>query len=238
MRFIGIDFGWQGKPTGLASLDLRGRTLRLRSMLRLKEVPKILAWVDAEAAAGPAGIGIDAPIVIPNATGMREVDKLMHRHFGRYHAGCYPANLARPFAQRTVALSRALEERGFGHGDALTRRADVRFQIEVHPHAACVQLFDLPQIVKYKKGTLAERRAELGRYREMLLTRLPLLDELELPPIPQNGPALKELEDQMDAVLCAYIAAHWWMYGTARNAVFGTAADGYIVVPARASASV
>ena len=42
------------------------------------------------------------------------------------------------------------------------------------------------------------------------------------------------VEDQIDAVLCAYIAAHWWFWATDRNTVYGTAEDGYIVVPGRA----
>jgi predicted RNase H-like nuclease len=40
-------------------------------------------------------------------------------------------------------------------------------------------------------------------------------------------------EDQLDAVLCAYIAAHYWLWGEERNQILGTAADGYIVVPKR-----
>lgn len=53
------------------------------------------------------GFAVDAPTIIPNATGMRLPDKLSHKHFGRYHAGCYPANLNRPFAQNTVAFGEA-----------------------------------------------------------------------------------------------------------------------------------
>jgi hypothetical protein len=102
-----------------------------------------------------------------------------------------------------------------------------RFQFEVHPHAACVQFFQLDQIVKYKKGSIGERRKELARYRELLSTRF----DLNLPDIPLTGSSMKELEDQMDAVLCAQIAAHYWRYGTKRSTVYGSEAEGYIVVP-------
>lgn len=235
MLFLGIDFGWQGKPSGLASAEWANEGLELRTMLRRTGLAEVLTWVDEQAGSGPAMIGIDAPIVIPNQTGMRMVDRLMHREFGRYHAGCYPANLGLPSAERTLALSRALEQRGFRHAADIASRVSGRYQIEVHPHAACVQLFDLPRILKYKKGRVAERRAELLRYRRLLLTKLPLFRSLNLPDLPDSGAALKEVEDQMDAVLCAYIAAVWWLWGTQRATVYGSEADGYIVVPHRVS---
>jgi pyridoxamine 5'-phosphate oxidase len=46
---------------------------------------------------------------------------------------------------------------------------------------------------------------------------------------------LKAVEDQLDAIHCAYVAAHWWYWGSERNEVLGNAQDGYIVVPKRQS---
>ena len=37
-------------------------------------------------------VAIDAPLVVPNATGQRPVDRLVTRQYGRFHAGAYPAN--------------------------------------------------------------------------------------------------------------------------------------------------
>jgi predicted RNase H-like nuclease len=237
MRFLGIDFGWQGKPSGLAALDWDDSTLQIASMERRTELDEILAWVDQESRDGPAMAAVDAPTIINNVSGMRAADRLMHHLFGRYHAGCYPANLARPYAARTLELGQALENRGFLHADRIVPRKPGRHQIEVHPHAALVQLFDLQQIIKYKKGRIAERRRELGRYRELMLERLALLHppllQPRLPPIPRAGLALKELEDQMDAIVCAYVGAHWWYWGEERNRVFGSRQEGYIVVPSR-----
>jgi pyridoxamine 5'-phosphate oxidase len=100
-----------------------------------------------------------------------------------------------------------------------------------------VQLFALDKIVKYKKGTLAQRRTGLKQLRALLLERLPRLTPrlaLEtLPEIPDHGPALKDLEDRLDAITAAYVAAHWWYWGPARNQVLGDASAGYIVVPER-----
>jgi pyridoxamine 5'-phosphate oxidase len=44
---------------------------------------------------------------------------------------------------------------------------------------------------------------------------------------------LKAVEDQLDALLCAYVAAHWWYWGRERNDVLGNSRTGYIVVPQR-----
>lgn len=235
MRFLGINFGWQGKPSGVAALQMKDGCLRLAAMERRTEMDCILSWVDRQARDEPAVVAVDAPTIINNQTGMRTADRMMHSLFGKYHAGCYPANLGRPYAARTVELGCALEQRGFSHADQIEPGKPGRFQIEVHPHAANVQLFDLPRIIKYKKGRLSDRRLELERYRTLMLTRLPrLIPSLNLPSLPElpfAGAAMKEIEDQMDAVMCAYIGAHWWHWGVARNLVCGSRQEGYIVVP-------
>ena len=241
MRFLGIDFGWQGKPSGLAVMEWRSPSMHLLSMDRLTGLDDILAWVDAAYEDGPAVIAVDAPIIIINQSGMREADKLMHKHFGKFHAGCYPANLGLPQARRTVEIGHALETKGFQHSVSIPPREPGRYQFEVHPHSAMVQLFDLPRIIKYKKGRLADRRTELERYRGFMLTRLPKLDPpvapFSLPELPYTGAAMKDIEDRMDAVMCAYVASHWWYWGTERNQVHGTRKDGYIVVPHSLSTS-
>jgi predicted RNase H-like nuclease len=231
--FIGVDLGWYGKPSGLASICLEGSALRLRNIARLESADEIFGWVQAEVGSGGAVVGVDAPLVIPNETGIRPAERGLNADFRRFHAGCHAANLGRPFSQNVISFSRRLEAMGFAHGAALEARQEGRFQIEVHPHAATVSLFGLDRIVKYKRGTRDERARGLRRLRTLALTRLPALDPalpLRLPGVPVKGP-IKPVEDKIDAVLCAYIGAHWWFWGTERNRIYGTAADGYIVVP-------
>lgn len=165
----------------------------------------------------------------------RDAERELNSEFRRFHAGCHAANLGRSFAQNVLSLSHRLAALGFGHGAEMTARQKRRFQIEVHPHAATVNLFNLSRIVKYKRGLREERAARLSRLRELMLTRLPLLDlplSLHLPAVPKMG-NLKPVEDEIDAVLCAYIAAYWWFWGTRRNRIYGSGERGYIVVPER-----
>lgn len=248
MKFLGIDLGWSSGASGLCCLGWSDGYLHLLDLDRQQATTDILNWVDKWASPKePALIAVDAPTLIPNATGMRLPDKLTHQYFHRYHAACYPANLGRPFAQRTVEFGLSLEARGFIHAPVITPKQLGRFQIEVFPHPAIVHLFGLTRILKYKKGKLAERRLELLKLHQYILTLLPTLHPpLHLPSspcplclcgsfpseIPTTGVALKAVEDQLDSLICAYVAAHWWYWGLERNWVLGDITTGYIVVPA------
>jgi len=237
MKFLGIDLGWTSGFSGLCCLHWSGGHLQLLDLDCKQATVEILNWVDHWAPdIAPAMIAVDAPTLIPNATGMRLPDRLTHRYFGRYHAGCYPANRQRPFAQRTVEFGLSLETRGFAHAPTITPQQLSRYQIEVFPHPAIVHLFRLNRILKYKKGRLAQRCSELTKLRQYILKVLPGLEpSLELsslPEIPTTGAALKVVEDQLDALICAYVAAHWWYWGSERNWVLGDTSTGYIVVPA------
>jgi len=239
MRFLGIDLGWQSGASGLCCLALTDKTLALVDLRRLDTKAEVLAWVDAQVPPGePAMIAIDAPTVIPNATGMRWPDRLAHKYFGKYDAGCYPANQGRPFAEGLVKFSQALEAQGFQHAPTVTPQQPGRYQIELFPHPATIHLFHLDRILKYKKGRLAQRRAELSKLRSLQLATLPTLAPAlalsaeQLPVIPTGGAQLKAVEDQLDSLICAYAGAHWWWWGLERNWVLGSLEAGYIVVPA------
>lgn len=234
MRCLGIDLGWSSNPSGLCCLELENGVLTLHDLRRESSIEEIFSWID-EQASGCAIVAVDAPTLIPNQTGMRLPDRLAHKHFGRYHAGCYPANLNLPFAERTIAVGLGLEARGFEHAPTIKAKRSGRYQIEVFPHPALIHLFKLNRILKYKKGTIAQRKPELEKLRQLILERLPQIEprlKLEtLPDIPNKGTELKAIEDQLDSLICAYVAAYWWYWGAERNMVLGDRESGYIVVP-------
>jgi len=221
-----------GKPTGLAAMEVATESggLRLTSVARLSGDNAILGWIDQIAGDGPCVCAVDAPLVIPNATGIRLGERELNAVYRKYHAGCHPGNLGRPFAAYVTGFSCALEARGFVHGPGAAGAP--RQQIEVHPHAASVSLFGLDRIVKYKKGLRADRARELERLRGLIMSRLGIEQGLELIPVVPSTGDLKVAEDQIDAVTCAVIAHSWWRWGEGdRNIVFGNATDGYVVVP-------
>jgi len=241
MLFIGADLGWQSGQSGLCALTFengasQNGTLQLQSLCCQLTLNDVLTWVDRVAPVSTSAIiGVDAPLVIPNETGMRSPDRLAHKYFGKYHAGCYPANQNSPFSARLTQFSRDLATRGFCHGTTLKPQQSGRYQIEVFPHPATIQLFNLPRILKYKKGRLAERAEALNQLRNYILQKLaihePSLAISDLPSIPATGKAMKAVEDQLDSLLCAYVSAYWWYWGLARNQVLGSTAEGYIVIP-------
>lgn len=239
MRFLGIDLGWQSGGSGVCCLERVPAGLKLVALQHSPTREDVLHWVDRLAPPDePALIAVDAPTLIPNDSGMRLCDRLAHRYFGKYDAGCYPANRRLPFATNLIEFGLALEARGFRHAAEIAPQVPGRYQIELFPHPATVHLFRLPKILKYKKGRIADRCEALAKLRTLQLTHLPLLTpalllrDADLPDIPTGGKAFKIVEDQLDSLTCAYAGAHWWWWGQPRNWVLGDAQLGYIVVPA------
>ena len=267
MKFFGIDLGWTTGASGLCCLSWNKDLQHIDRVAlgHLLSLDDILQWIcDRLDSTESAVVAVDAPTIIPNATGMRVCDRLAHTYFGKYHAGCYPANLGRPFAQRTLEVGHRLELLGFRHNPTLepselspvlsnetatdsdsgAAQPSGRYQLEVFPHAAMLHLFQLEQILKYKKGRLAERRVELVRLRDLIVDVFPALtphfsDQINFdaiaPAIPHKGKEMKAVEDQLDSLVCAYAAAHWWYWGLEKNLgknwVLGDRTTGYIVVP-------
>ncbi|MGK7951055.1 MAG: DUF429 domain-containing protein [Xenococcaceae cyanobacterium] len=242
MKFIGVDLGWQSGASGLCCLNWQNNCLEILDLTTKLEIDSILAWLDRFVSPRESAIiAVDAPTLIPNQTGMRLPDKLTHKYFGRYHAGCYPANLSRPFATRTVNFGLSLEQKGFLHAPEIKPQQPGRYQIEVFPHTATINLFNLDRILKYKKGKISDRATELTKLRNYLLTVLPSLtptlprNSLSIMPIIPSkirGKELKSIEDKLDSLICAYTAAYWWYWGKERNWVLGDINTGYIIVPA------
>jgi len=241
MKFIGVDLGWSSGASGLCCLEWCDRVLEIVDLTTILEVDRILTWIDERAPMDtPAMVAVDAPTIVINPTGMRLADKLTHKHFGRYHAGCYPANLGLEFTPRTTGFSRSLSDRQFDHAVTIEPQKLGRYQIEVFPHPATINLFGLARILKYKKGKLAERTKELNKLRHYIVDVLPRLEPAislssinNIPAISpkQTGRELKAIEDRLDSLLCAYVAAHWWYWGTAKNMVLGNIGEGFIVIP-------
>ena len=243
MKFIGIDLGWSSGASGLCCLEWNSNGLEIKELTTVLEIDRILTWIERHAPINtPALIAIDAPTIINNQTGMRLADKLTHKYFGRYHAGCYPANLGLKFAPRTTGFSQSLTDRGFRHAPTIEPQKLGRYQIEVFPHPATINLFGLEKILKYKKGRLADRTQELNTLRGYIINTLPLLEPAlslsalnNIPAIAakQKGKELKAIEDRLDSLLCAYVAAYWWYWGESKNMVLGNLDEGFIVIPAQ-----
>jgi predicted RNase H-like nuclease/ppGpp synthetase/RelA/SpoT-type nucleotidyltranferase len=239
VHFVGVDLAWgQRNPSGIAVLDDDGALVHVSAATDDASVLAALAPYTE----GPCLVGVDASLVVENATGNRPCEAALNRDFARFDAGAHPSNTGK---------------REFAHGSRGRRLADAlgldidpasrgpRRAIEVYPHPATVALFHLGRTLKYKNKPgrpLADLQAalrELMRRLEGLESASPalrlsgqddwhaLVRQVETAATKAD---LRRAEDQVDAVVCAYVA----LFAERRpedTTTYGDLATGYIVTP-------
>ena len=242
--FIGIDLAWKtSNPSGGAVIR-DGRLIAHTGTLGSNG--EIVAFIAEHLPQeGGAVVAVDAPLRVLNQTGSRPCDAALSAQWRRFHAVSLPANrtrLAEEGVVRGEALVAALVERlRFAEAATVPRRTRARLVCEVFPHPAHIALFGLECILKYKRGTVDERRAELARYQTLLRGlrkgspplkgTKKLLTGVDVAGL--RGRGLKEYEDTLDALTCAYVAAYLWEHGPKAAISYGSLAEGSILVPVR-----
>jgi predicted RNase H-like nuclease/ppGpp synthetase/RelA/SpoT-type nucleotidyltranferase len=241
MHFVGVDLAWgERSPTGVAVLDDDGRLVHVSARTDDASIVAALTpYVE-----GPCLVAVDAPLVVVNETGNRPAEAALNRDFARFDAGAHPANAAKPEFARTPRGARLATLLGLDMDPGSTAARRV---IEVYPHPATVALFRLGRTLKYKNRPgrpLAQLRSELLRLVRLLESlrdaSVPLVLDVHQPwqvLVSQvEGAArksdLRRAEDQVDAVVCAYVA----LFAQRRPALTTTYGDddwgsGYIVTP-------
>lgn len=230
---IGVDLAWgEKKHDGVCLLEWDGRggsVLGFGYPQGDKELMELVRERGGEFSS--AFVTVDAPIVCPNKTGTRPVDRLTHRMFHREHAACHPANLTK--CPRPPRIAQLLKKEGFRIG--WQPAVGKKIVAEVYPHPAMVRMFGIPRIVKYKKGSVAKRRKEFrrlqGLLRRCLRKRFPRLaiDAETRSLLAQRWS--KPVEDRTDALFCALIGLWHWMHRGKKSEVIGDARTGFILLP-------
>lgn len=210
MRYVGVDLAWGNRATtGLATVDGSGELLSIADAVSDEQV---LDWLDRWAT-GPGVIAFDAPLVVTNPAGARECERLVGRYFGRYRVACHPSNMANPSftdGGRAARLLRAVR----GSNPSIEG-------IEVYPHLAIIVLFGLNRVLPYKNKP-GRSFPELQAAMRQLVGHVENLSGADVPlrvaghegwrAIHRTVEAatrkadLRRIEDQIDAVVCAYIA--------------------------------
>ncbi|TKR27089.1 DUF429 domain-containing protein [Cellulomonas hominis] len=229
---VGLDLAWSTGVTGLAVVDDAGHLLDSGSCRTDDEIAAWLAGVG-----GPlAVVGVDAPLVVPNATGQREAERAIGRAFGAYGASAHTANRG-TFGGADPRAWRLAERFGWATDPATPVGAGRTVCLEVYPHPALVALFGLPYRLDYKKGPRERRQPGFAA----LVAHLESVPELRVGESPRwrhlravvadPGPGdLDRVEDELDAVVCAHLA--WlWHHRPGSLVVYGSAAGGYVVAP-------
>lgn len=234
----GVDLAWKSEknPSAIAIGTLSSSELLVDSVLpAIYGINPVLSAL--QEVVGLSGVAIDAPLIIKNEAGQRNCEKELGRAYGSRKAAAHTSNATLYPGAKSVEISNHLSHMGFSH---LERE---RWQIECYPHPALIEIFNLDERLKYKKGRVSEKK-----YGQLQLSRL--IRQLATSPIlvlnisvsiakhlnesyiaSLAGQNLKSNEDVLDAIICLYIAALYSIGGM--GSYFGSIQDGYIWVPQR-----
>lgn len=233
MLLVGVDLAWGDKKRdGVCFIEANRRAARVSGFAYPQGDDELIASITATTdRSSEVFITVDAPIVCPNRTGTRPVDRLTHRLFHREHAACHPANSTK--CPRPPRVLRRLTRLGFQTGWNLQGKK--RTVAEVYPHPAMVRMFKLDRIVKYKKGTVVNRRREFRRLQRLM--RKCMKDLFPYLRLDEEAERLlderwtKPVEDKTDALFCALIGLWHWHHRGTRSDPIGDVKTGFILLP-------
>ena len=145
-------------------------------------------------------MGVDAPLLVENITGNREVEKAFLRDFSSKKLGVYPVN--RTLLEKT---------NGYIAGEILASKIPQKLGsslFEVYPHATILQCFHgsvLPYKRKSGRNTVYIKE-QLNILQNYLLQHLKGDFAVDISKL--KGMSLKHHEDKLDAILSAYTLYH------------------------------
>ncbi|MFH1211668.1 MAG: DUF429 domain-containing protein, partial [Candidatus Woesearchaeota archaeon] len=245
MFFVGIDLAWSEKnKSGVAILKGDENMAELVSADVISSDNEIIDFIKKTLKNNNALIAIDAPLIIPNNEGRRDAEALVGYLFRKYHAGAHPSNRKR-LSQwsgkiRGEELSKKLEKEGFIHDPSIKQFEKSRKFFEVYPHPSMVVLFEMDKILEYKSKPhrdYAFRWDEFEKYRMHLKGLANAKPALQLPEklfqqsmSSLKAKKLKDYEDLLDSVFCAYIGYYCWAK-PGKCMVLGDMKQGYIMTP-------
>jgi len=243
MNYIGIDLAWTySKESGICIIDDFGKIVYCESKVFTDEM---IASIVEEYALDGAVVAIDAPLIVNNEKGSRYCDGALMRE--KIHG--------KNLSLYTCSRSFMLKHYGIVRGEEVIRAIRNRMPdfsltgdprnkkhviMETFPTGITLGLFPVAFPIKYKiknKLEFGVTKSELGRMVD-LLKRLSdfhppvhnardfFNDSLGIQAMSKKE--FKNLEDKLDAFLCAY-AANWLAKNEGK--VFGDDQEGFIALP-------
>ncbi|KKQ21547.1 hypothetical protein A2999_03025 [Candidatus Wolfebacteria bacterium RIFCSPLOWO2_01_FULL_38_11] len=244
MLFIGIDLAWSSKNSSGAAV-IKGNKTKGKVIFSdiVHSEKEIIDFVNNNVKKENAFIAIDAPLIVPNKTGRRIAEVEVGRLFRKYNAGAHPANSVRLGSfnggkVRGEVISKLLGKNNFKHSPFIKKLEQSRKFFEVYPHPSMVVLFNLKSVLKYKNKPKRDYNFRWNEFRKYQN----YFKKLKNPSIiiPKEisdkklkglkGGALKNYEDKLDAIFCAYIAYYCWLHPE-KCKVLGNMKKGYILTP-------
>ncbi|MFN4201163.1 DUF429 domain-containing protein [Fervidobacterium riparium] len=155
-------------------------------------------------------LGIDAPLIVKNTSGHRQ-NELEFLQKYKLRVPLYPVNVSRWNSFFPTSLYNRLKKHEFSFENYNV--------FEIYPHATIAAKF-FGKLFSYKRGSKSEREKKLD-----ILKRI-ILKYVELPEL--QFQQLKEYEDFLDAVICAYTV---FLPTIEETLVFGSTSEGLLLVP-------
>lgn len=246
MHFVGIDLAWSEKNTsGVCIIKTENKKdAKIVDYKIMKTDDEILEFIFSVIKDNNAFIGIDAPLIVPNQNGRRLAEVLVGEKFRKYNAGAHPANRERLSSFtgtiRGEELSKKLERNGFLQNYEIEEQDFSKRFFEVYPHPAIVALFKLNKILKYKAKPKRDYKFRYSEFKKLLDNikslecfnpSLNIPDQIYKTNVEiLKGQKLKDFEDILDSIICAYIVFYFW-YNPKKSLILGNLKEGYILTP-------
>jgi predicted RNase H-like nuclease len=239
VRILGIDLAWGYRnPDGVCSIEIKNGNAYVNEIGLVRGSAALKNWVQNYTKNSSVMAMVDAPIICPNPSGSRPVDRLSHVKFGRFKAGCYPAN--QKLCPRPVEVGNMLRQLGFEISwEIATAKKKRLIASEVYPHIAIIRFFGLKERLRYKKGPVGQRRKVFSHLQKLVCSCL-RSDVLDIK-LTQKHQFIfekswtKDIEDQMDALICGLVGYWHWIHNGQKTEILGDKKNGFIVVPSDSS---
>jgi predicted RNase H-like nuclease len=190
LSFIGIDLAWSDNHLSGVALIENDEVLFCDTMDSLNDIAQFIKKYPE------AQVGIDAPLLVVNQDGNREIEKLFLQDYSSKKLGVYPVN--RNLLQNSSGLIRS---------EVLVNMIPQELGInlfEVYPHATILECFH-GKVLPYKRKKSRNTdfiRLQLHILQEYLQQNLKGDFAVNISEL--KGKALKNHEDKLDAIVCAY----------------------------------
>lgn len=194
MYFIGIDLAWSDNHLSGVALIEDDKVLFCDTIDSLEDIAQFIQkHPDAK-------VGVDAPLAIPNQTGNREIEKLFLRDYSSKKLGVYPIN--RKLLENDLGIIRS---------EKLVSMIPQKLGLdlfEVYPHVTILECFH-GKVLPYKR----KKGRDTNFIREQLNTlqnylKATLEGDFAVDIDILKGKSLKNHEDKLDAIVCAYTLAY------------------------------
>ena len=204
--YIGIDLAWGEKNlSGFCVLEDGAKKLKILDIKLIKSIDDIIGEIK-KYNDKKVFVGIDAPLVVPNETGNREIEKTFNKDFAKYKISMLPANrkLLTKYSPniRSEELFNKLSNLGFKRD----YKCD-KVVFEVYTHSTIAMCFNNHKILPYKrkKGRSVDFvREQLYIYKKYLKTAIANHEIFKQDISTCRGQKLKDYEDKLDSITCAY----------------------------------